>query len=258
MHIHHERRGAGTPLLMIHGLGGSIRSWDPIVPALARSRELILLDMPGHGRSPALAGRQTIAAYAGAIESFIAQQNLGEVDVVGSSVGARLALELARRGVVRHSVALDPGGFWRGWETTYFHTTLAVSIRLVRALQPAMPFLSRHALTRALLLVQFSARPAALPADLVLAEMRSFAATPVFDAMLKELADGPLQEGAASTPGRVTIGWGRSDRVVLPRQAARAMAAFPQARLHWFDRCGHFPQWDQPEETVRVILEAVS
>ena len=73
--------------------------------------------------------------------------------------------------------------------------------------------------------------------------------------MLRELARGPLQQGSALTPGRVTIGWGRHDRLLLPRQAARAQAAFPSARMHWFERSGHFPHWDQPAETARVILE---
>ena len=255
MNLNFERRGAGRPLLLVQGSGGSTRSWDPIAPALAASHELVLIDLPGHGRSPALAGRQTIAAYADAIEAFIQAQALHDVDLVGSSVGARLVLELSRRGVGGHCVALDPGGFWRGWETPFFHYTLAASIRLLRLLRPVLPFLSRHALTRALLLVQLTARPFSLPSSAVLAELQSFVATPVFDAVLHELAIGPLQEGTAAPPGRVTIGWGRKDRLLLPRQALRAQAAFATARLHWFDDCGHFPQWDAPEETVRVILE---
>ena len=255
MHLHFERRGAGPPLLMVHGLGGSVRSWDTIADDLARSRELILIDMPGHGRSLPLPGRQSIAAFADAIAEFIDQRDLGAISLVGSSVGARLVLELSRRGIGGDCVALDPGGFRRGWETQFFQTTIAASIRLVRLLQPAMPSLSRHAARRTMLLLQLSAKPWALAPDVVLTEMRSFAATPVFDAMVEELADGPLQQGTLATPGRVTIGWGRNDRLLLPRQAARAQAAFPHAQLHWFDDCGHFPHWDQPAETVRLILE---
>lgn len=255
MTIAFERHGAGPPLLMVHGLGGTRRSWDPIVPALERSRALILMDMPGHGRTPPFAGPQTVAAFADAIADFIDAEGLAGVDLVGSSVGARLVLELARRGIGGDCVALDPGGFWRGWETRFFQVTIAASIRLVRALQPAMPMLSRNAATRTLLLAQLSARPWALSPDLVLTEMRSFAATPVFDAVVRELAHGPLQQGTASTPGRVTIGWGRQDRLLLPRQAKRAMAAFPKAELHWFDGSGHFPMWDRPAETVKLILD---
>lgn len=256
--LNSERRGKGRPLLMVHGLGGSIRSWDPIVPALSQQRTLILVDMPGHGKSEAIGGRQTIAAYADALTQFIDAQNLGAIDLVGSSVGARLVLELARRGVGGNCVAFDPGGFWRSWETQFFRTTISASIRLVRLLQPIMPLLSRHSATRTMLLMQLSAKPWSLAPGTVLTEMRTFAATPVFDQMVRELAHGPLQDGAAITPGRVTIGWGRNDRLLLPRQADRAQSAFPKARLHWFEDCGHFPQWDQPDEAVRVILDTTS
>jgi pimeloyl-ACP methyl ester carboxylesterase len=45
--------------------------------------------------------------------------------------------------------------------------------------------------------------------------------------------------------------------VTLPSQARTALHRFPDARLHWFDHCGHFPHWDQPEQTVRVILNGL-
>ena len=257
MSLHFERVGTGPPLLMVHGLGANLRTWDPMLPDLQGARELVLVDLPGHGRSAPLEGPQTVAAHANALASFMHSHGLAAADLVGSSVGGRLVLELARRGIGRHCVALDPGGFWRGWETHWFHWTLAASIRLVRLLRPLHPGLSRHASTRTLLLAQLSARPWRLPPRLVMGELQSLAATPVFDAMLRELARGPLQEGSARTPGRVTIGWGRQDRLLLPRQAARAQAAFPSARLHCFAHCGHFPHWDQTAETARVILETV-
>lgn len=67
----------------------------------------------------------------------------------------------------------------------------------------------------------------------------------------------PVQEGGP-TRHRVVIGWGRQDRVTLPRQAARAQERFPDAGLVWFGRCGHFPHWDRPDATARVILTATA
>lgn len=78
-------------------------------------------------------------------------------------MGARLALELARRGEVGATVALDPGGFWEGGERWAFGLSAALSIRLVRALQPAMPFLTGNPVTRTLLFAQFSGRPGGSP-----------------------------------------------------------------------------------------------
>ena len=50
-----DRQGSGTPLLLIHGLGSSRRTWGPVVPMLAAQRELIAVDLPGFGDTPGLA-----------------------------------------------------------------------------------------------------------------------------------------------------------------------------------------------------------
>jgi len=256
--MYHVRRGSGPPLLLVHGLGGSWRSWDTIADALAAEREVIAVDLPGFGQTPPLAGEVSIRTLAGALVEFLDQQQLTGVDVVGSSMGARLVLELARRGAVGATVSLDPGGFWTPQERRIFGVSVALSVRLVRLLQPVMPLLTGSAIGRTLLFAQFSARPWSLPADPTLTEMRSFSASPSFDAALDSLVHGPSQQGApaGSLNGPITIGWGRRDWVCLPRQAERAIRLFPDARLHWFDACGHFPHWDSPVETTRLILDS--
>ncbi len=253
--LHFVRKGEGRPLVLVHGLGGSWQSWATIFPALSANRDVIALDLPGHGSTPAIAGSNTFAGLADSVDAFITEQQLDGVDIVGSSLGARIVLEMARRGRVGATIALDPGGFWRGWERTFFRTTLLASIRVVRGLGPALPALSGYAVTRTLLLAQLSARPWKLDSEIVSTELKSFAATGTFDALVRDLASAPEQEGPAAPSSQpVVIGWGRQDRLCLPMQAARATRAFPSARLHWFENCGHFPMWDQPEETVQLIL----
>jgi len=256
MSMHCVRMGTGRPLLMLHGLGGSWRSWSTIADPLRAQRDLILVDLPGFGETPPLARETSILSLADAVTSFLGEQGLYGVDVVGSSMGARLAMELARRGVVGATVALDPGGFWQGWQRFFFYRSIWASIKLVRLLQPVMPAICRSRVGRTLLFPQFSPKPWALPGKVMLEEMQSYARAPRFDQLLCSLAYGSEQEGApaGSLKKPMVIGWGRQDHVCLPGQSARALALFPDARLHWFSHCGHFPHWDQPEDTVRLIL----
>ncbi|HEX8127719.1 MAG TPA: alpha/beta fold hydrolase [Pyrinomonadaceae bacterium] len=260
--MNHIRRGAGKPLLLVHGLGGSWRSWNPILDRLAAEREVVAVDLPGHGRTPPLVGEVSIRKLADALTGFLAAENLTGIDAVGSSMGARLVLELVRRGggTLGAGVSLDPGGFWRGWERHVFYASLYASIRLVRGLQPVMPFLTGNPLTRTMLLPQLSARPWKLSPQLVLDEMRSFAASTSFDELLRQLAYGEDQPGApqGTIKRPLVIGWGRRDRVCLPRQAPRALSLFPDASMHWFEHCGHFPHWDAPQETTRLILDTTA
>jgi len=256
--MHFVRRGAGKPLLLVHGLGSSWRNWDLVLPMLSAQREVIAVDLPGFGDSAPLAGPVTIASLTDAVEAFIDQHQLGDVDVVGSSMGARMVLEMARRGHAGTVVALNPGGFWTDGEVKVFGLTVGASIGLVRRIQPLLPALTRSRAGRTALLLQFSARPWRLPAGLVLQELRSFARATQLDEALDALVHGPKQRGApaGSLRGRAVIGWGRNDRVTLPRQAPRAQQLFPDAELRWFDDCGHFPHWDQAERTAELILAA--
>jgi pimeloyl-ACP methyl ester carboxylesterase len=252
-------RGTGRKLLLIHGLGGSWRSWSTVLDALSASRTVIAIDLPGHGATPAGHDSGTFDGLVGSVARYLADNDLTGIDLVGSSMGARIVLELARRGGVGNVVALDPGGFWRGWERTFFKTTIGASGRLVRAIRPALPMLSRNVASRTALLAQLSARPWALDPHVVATELESLSTTPTFDALVHDLAHGPEQAGpAADANRRLVIGWGRHDRLCLPRQAARAKRAFPSADVHWFKSSGHFPMWDMPEETVEVILAATS
>lgn len=255
--MHHIQRGTGPKLLLIHGLGGSWQSWCTILDALSAHRTVIAVDLPGHGATRVEGDSGTFVGLVGSVERYIVDNDLTGVDIVGSSMGARIVLELARRGGVGNVVALDPGGFWRGWERTFFKVTIGLSGRLLRAIRPLLPMLSQYGASRTALLAQLSVRPWALDPVIVATELTGLSNTPTFDALVDDLARGPEQTGpAAHSPGRVVIGWGRRDRLCLPRQATRAKAAFPSADLHWFESSGHFPAWDMPDETVAVILAA--
>lgn len=199
----------------------------------------------------------TIATLTDAVERFIQHEDLADVDLVGSSMGARMVLEMARRGHGGNVVALDPGGFWSQREVKVFGATVKASVGLIRRIQATLPLLTSNPVARTLLLAQFSAHPWRLEPDLVLTEFRAFKTATSLDEALDALVYGPPQEGApaGSLTGTVVIGWGRSDKVTLPRQAQRAQRLFPDATLHWFNHCGHFPHWDQPAQTVDLIRQ---
>lgn len=256
--LNYQRRGYGTPLLLVHGLGGNMRSWAPIINALSCERDVIAVDLPGFGETPLLDEETTIANLADTLTEFLAGHGLLGVDAVGSSLGARIVLELARRGeVVGSTIALNPEGFWQGIERHSFYASVFAAIRMIRALQPVMPEVLNSRTARTALLAPFSSRPNHLPCSFALQEMRSFAQAPAFDHMLYQLAYGEKPHGApfGSIETPLVIAWGRQDRICFPYEADRALKLFPDARLRWFNHCGHFPQWDAPEEVVQLIRE---
>jgi pimeloyl-ACP methyl ester carboxylesterase len=261
MQINYNRRGYGKPLLLVHGLGSSWRSWQPVIDPLARERSVVAIDLPGFGKSPPLPDGVSLDALADALALFLREHDLLGIDAVGSSLGAQLVLELARRGdVVGVAVCLDPGGFWSGWQRYSYHFSMWWLARCARLLARGLPGIVSHEWSRALLLRRLCHQPQRLATQFLLDELHGLALAPSFNSVLHELVSGRPPEGAARgrLAKRMVIGWGRNDRLCHPRQALRAQQLFPDARLHWFERCGHFPHWDAPEETARLILDTTA
>lgn len=253
--MHVTRTGRGRPLVLVPGVATS-GTWRFVLPGLAASRQVVLLDLPGFGSSPPLAGETTVPAFGDALEQTLVEEDLTGADLVGSSLGARLVMEMARRGHGRAVVALDPGGFWSPGQVRVFGASLTASVTLVRAVRRALPALLATPVGRTALLAQLSARPWAVPRDFALQELQGLADAPGALPAIKALATGPLQQGApaGTLPGPMTVVWGKQDRVTVPSQAARAQELFPDARIELLDRCGHFPHWDRPDTTVRLVL----
>jgi pimeloyl-ACP methyl ester carboxylesterase len=261
MKLNHIRYGNGQPLLLIHGLGGSWKSWIPVLDRLSANREVIAIDLPGHGKTPRLDGPTTIATLADAVTGFLKTNGLTGIDAAGSSMGGRLVLELARRGeVIGKTVALNPGGFWSKSERHFFYATGLVSIWIIRRLQWMLPLLTGNPFTRSLLLAQFSAKPWKISSRFALTELRSYATTPVYNELLHNLAYGEEQMGTArgSITQPLMIGWGSKDRICFPSEAKKALHLFPDVHLYWFKKCGHFPHWDKPAETAGLILRVTA
>ena len=111
----YDRTGQGEPLVLLHGQGFSRRCWDPVVEALAAHRDVIAVDLPGHGESP----RQPKGAgnaprdLAVAVGELLDQLGLPTAHVAGNSSGGWVALELGRLQRARTVTALDPAGLWR-------------------------------------------------------------------------------------------------------------------------------------------------
>src|SRR3954464_9053177 len=105
----HARTGSGPPLLLLHGLGSCKEMWRPVVPMLARSHDVIAVDLPGFGASPP--GAETVDGLADEIAAFLDALGLDAVRVAGNSMGGGLALALGARGRVASACAISPIGF---------------------------------------------------------------------------------------------------------------------------------------------------
>ena len=87
--------GEGPPLVVVHGLGGSAVNFTELAPLLARSRRVLIPDLPGHGRSLPLERVDGLTTYAEHVAAVADFEEMFPAPVIGYSMGGVIALRLA-------------------------------------------------------------------------------------------------------------------------------------------------------------------
>lgn len=255
MGLAYERLGTGPPLVLLHGIGHRRQAWNAVLHRLALHRDLIVVDLPGHGESPPLeaAGRTVGDALVAETLGLLDELELERPHFAGSSLGGRLALEAAVAGRAASVTALSPAGFWRSSrELTYARAvskSMQAAGRLIRRIGPA---LVRTTAGRAVIYAEIVSKPSLVTPEQALGDMKAFlAATRTTNAILAVATPfaGTIPPGIP-----VTIAWGTNDRLLPPRQALVAKERIPQARLVPLPGCGHVPMTDNPRLVADVLL----
>src|SRR5690348_8009579 len=106
----YERHGAGEPLVLVHGLSHRRQVWYPVLDQLAEQREVILVDLPGHGQSPpfVLDGLSVKDALRRDFEGFLDALDLDRPHVAGNSLGGLVGLHAGVNGRARSVTGLSP------------------------------------------------------------------------------------------------------------------------------------------------------
>src|SRR5258708_7942004 len=92
---YYEIRGQGEPLLLLHGGLGSIHMFAPILPILSEKRQVIGIDLQGHGRTTLGDRPIRLEAMGADVATILNALGYGAVDVLGYSLGSGVAFRLA-------------------------------------------------------------------------------------------------------------------------------------------------------------------
>ena len=247
--------GTGEPLLLIHGIGTTSDDWAVLAPRLARTYRVLTVDLPGHGRSPALAGNPSVPAIADVLESDLDALGLTRVHLLGNSLGGRLALELAARQRALSVVALAPSGMGLPHERAYQTLLMGGARVLLRTLHPLIEPLSHSRPGRALLLSGLRARPTRASAPEARALQAGFAEAVGFWKMLWWAVAADVPTGLDRVDCPVILAQGTRD-LLSGGQTPRYLINVPGSRFQPLLRSGHAPQSDSPDELVRLVAES--
>jgi pimeloyl-ACP methyl ester carboxylesterase len=253
--LNHHRVGSGEPLVLIHGIGSQWQVWRPLFTYLAPQRDVIAVDLPGFGDSPALANGDvpTAGRLAETVIELMDALGVERPVVGGNSLGGWVALEVARRGRARATAPISPAGFGLRREQEWTHRRLVTERAVAKALDTKGVPLVRNPITRTMMFAGMVARPWVIPSDEASEMYLNLGRSPGFEATLDMLYHYRFAAGQEiQVP--VTVMWGTRDFLLLPRQGPRAVRVLPDARLVPLKGAGHVPTYDAPEEIAHHLL----
>lgn len=242
------------PIVLLHGTGASLHTWDGWTDALREQRRVIRFDMRGFGLTgPSPDGTYRIEDYARDVVAVLDHLGVRQVVLAGNSLGGYVAWATAvlHPDRVAKLVLVDAGGY------PYQSTSVPLGFRIART--PVLRVLMKDVLPRGV--IESSLRnvygdPAKVTPELV---DRYFELTTragnrqALAARFAQTQPGALAERVPEIKVPTLILWGGRDGLIPPAQGDRFHAEIAGSQLALFEDLGHVPQEEDPARTVEVV-----
>ncbi len=250
MQLAHKIIGSGEPLVILHGLFGSLDNWQTLAGRFGESRTCVLVDLRNHGRSPHT-DTHSYREMADDLAAFLEANWIHTSDVLGHSMGAKVAMRFAldypER--VERLVCVDMGvrAYARGHDEIF----------------AAMHSLGLDgSLTRAELDEQLAARvPEMGVRQFLLKNLRrtrdGYAWKLNLEVLARDYAEilEPIGGAGATWPGPALFVRGGASDYIRNEDWPGIQAVFPEAELATVTGAGHWVHAEQPEALYTVVEE---
>lgn len=265
--IAYRQLGAGPVVVLVHGLAGTMSTWDPAIPQLSKWCTVVAVDLPGHGRSTAPHGDHSLGVHASCLRDLLDALGHPAATVIGHSFGGGVALQFAYQYPERceRLVLVSSGGLGN-----------EVSIALRLAALPGAEQLAALAANRFVVGVGSTiarlgaalgvrAGPGLIESARACATLAEPNTRRSFFHTLRAVVDHRGQRVTAderldllnNIPNLLI--WGDGDRIIPVAHAHETHRRLPHNRFEIFERTGHFPHVAQPgrfAETVRTFIDS--
>jgi pimeloyl-ACP methyl ester carboxylesterase len=257
--------GEGPVILLIHGITSDSSIWERVMPGLARSHTVIAPDLPGHGRSDKPKGDYSLGAHACWLRDLLLALGHQRATLVGHSLGGGIAMQFSYQFPDRceRLVLVDSGGLGR-------EVSLLLRAASLPGAELVLPVLAASRLLDVGARVGGALDRIGLKLGTDLEQMArghntlsDAASRSAFLHTLRAVVDPAGQRVDATN--RLYLAelmpllliWGERDSIIPVSHGRAAHARVPSSRLEVLERSGHFPQLDEPECFLDVLLDFI-
>ncbi len=238
-------RGRGKPVILVHGLGGSIESWTYNIGPLSKHRRVVALDLPGFGQSDKPAMSYSVEFYRNFLGKLMQHLNIARASILGSSLGGQIGAEVAigRPDLVDRLVLVSPAGALpRSFKASpalkrYLRVTTARSVQEVKQALHAVdnkPVKSSYAK------MVFETISAPNAREAFLSALKQSGAAPRLDRRLVRIRSPTL------------LLWGKQD-IMIPAKFVDPFVQMKNCRVVMLEHCGHRPHVERPEVFNEIV-----
>lgn len=264
--------GSGEPMVLVHGLGGSLANWLAVTDTLTRRHRVFALDLAGFGQTPLGAERKaSIASNVALVKRFIERVAGGPAVVAGNSMGGVIAALVSaerpdlvsRLILVSAALSRSPGGRLDPAVAALFGLYMTPVLGTLFLDWSAAKTSPEESVSRFLTLCGVNV--AKLPAELLAAHVANARerrqmpwahgafATAARSLFVTTSRRGRFQSAIESIKAPTLLIQGTADRLVPLSTAQHAARIRPDWSLEVFEGVGHVPQLDVPDRWIEVV-----
>lgn len=251
--------GDGPPIVFVHGLAGNWQNWLENLPRLARERRVVALDLPGFGQSEDPLERITISGYGRTVNELADRLDLGEIALVGNSMGGFVAAETAVQfperverlvlvsaaGITSSDLRREPVMAWG--RMAMLAGARGVAEKRMAIVRPRIRHLVYSTIMR---------HPSRIAAEM-LWEMSEGAGRSAFRPALEAILDYDFRDRLGDIVSPTLIVWGGDDMLVPVEDADEYERRIPEARKVVLKDTGHVPMIERAPTFNRALIEFV-
>lgn len=237
--VYYEQAGDGEPLLLLHGWGVSGEIFRPLFMRLAGRLEVRAIDFPGFGQTEKPDGAWGTEEYAELVKKILDAWGLKNIDIVGHSFGARVALRLAHR------------------HPEYVKTLVLTGAAGIRIQKPVPP--GRKLLVKAGKFFGNLGAPGRMIKEAIYRKAGSadYLAAGAMRPTLVKVVNEDLRGILPSITQPVHLIWGENDRDTTLEAAEIMRAGLKNSTLTVIPGAGHYAFLDRPEEFYQHLNKAL-
>lgn len=265
-HLAVRRAGSGPTVVLIHGMAGSLTTWDPVFEDLARTCDVIAVDLPGHGASFRMRGDYSLGSLASSVRDVLDDLEVEAATIVGHSLGGGIAMQFMYQFPERceRLVLVSSGGLGR--EVTPMLRALALPGAGLALAGGARIQHQRHVAAAGRLMRPLAGRiwndlPYMLRQMATLDDPETRAS---FVATIRAVIEPGGQGINASDRLHLADGlptlivWGENDRMIPSDHGRAAADLISDCRFELVPGAGHYPHENDPELFVRHLADFVA